>query len=376
MKKVVLFILIFILFIPIVNGKSIDDLYKELEVLENQKNLYTYLSDDDIKELLNNSIDIEEIIDTLNSEINNINNIILEKEEKINKIKEEIDNFMVFNQVSKGENIYLEYIFNAESYADMIYRYMVAEQLTNYNNNLIETINKEIEELNSRKEELNKKITKLNNEREKYKELEIILKSVNTFSIDSITSTLEEDIENIKEEIKLYQSIGCTRYMDISICLNIRNSKGLNYPLTKGCVSKDYKITSHKGIDLACNKEGTNVYSAGSGVVSFITYESNCGGNIVYIYHLINGKSYTTIYGHLLKVLVDVGDIVDENTIIGLLGGESTALINGGYDKCTNGAHLHYVVTEGFHINDFSIYTINPRYMNNFPEVLNGYFYR
>ena len=376
MKKVILFILTFILFIPIVNGKSIDDLYKELEVLENQKNLYTYLSDDDIKELLNNSIDIEEIIDTLNSEINNINNIILEKEENINKIKEEIDNFMVFNQVSKGENIYLEYIFNAESYADMIYRYMVAEQLTNYNNNLIETINKEIEELNSRKEELNKKITKLNNEREKYKELEIILKSVNTFSIDSITSTLEEDIENIKEEIKLYQSIGCTRYMDISICLNIRNSKGLNYPLTKGCVSKDYKITSHKGIDLACNKEGTNVYSAGSGVVSFITYESNCGGNIVYIYHLINGKSYTTIYGHLLKVLVDVGDIVDENTIIGLLGGESTALINGGYDKCTNGAHLHYVVTEGFHINDFSIYTINPRYMNNFPEVLNGYFYR
>lgn len=376
MKKVILFILIFILFIPSVNGKSINDLYKELEVLENQKNLYTYLSDDDIKELLNNSIDIEEIIDTLNSEINNINNIILEKEEKINKIKEEIDNFMVFNQVSKGENIYLEYIFNAESYADMIYRYMVAEQLTNYNNNLIETINKEIEELNSRKEELNKKITKLNNEREKYKELEIILKSVNTFSIDSITSTLEEDIENIKEEIKLYQSIGCTRYMDISICLNIRNSKGLNYPLTKGCVSKDYKITSHKGIDLACNKEGTNVYSAGSGVVSFITYESNCGGNIVYIYHLINGKSYTTIYGHLLKVLVDVGDIVDENTIIGLLGGESTALINGGYDKCTNGAHLHYVVTEGFHINDFSIYTINPRYMNNFPEVLNGYFYR
>ena len=170
MKKVVLFILIFILFIPIVNGKSIDDLYKELEVLENQKNLYTYLSDDDIKELLNNSIDIEEIIDTLNSEINNINNIILEKEEKINKIKEEIDNFMVFNQVSKGENIYLEYIFNAESYADMIYRYMVAEQLTNYNNNLIETINKEIEELNSRKEELPKKITKLNNEREKYNE--------------------------------------------------------------------------------------------------------------------------------------------------------------------------------------------------------------
>ncbi len=34
----------------------------------------------------------------------------------------------------------------------MIYRYMVVERLTNYNNNLIEKLNKEIKELNTKKE--------------------------------------------------------------------------------------------------------------------------------------------------------------------------------------------------------------------------------
>ena len=63
-------------------------------------------------------------------------------------------------------------------------------------------------------------------------------------------------------------------------------------------------------------------------------------------------------------------------TVIGLVGGESTAYINGGYDKGTKGAHLHYVVVEGFHVNDFSSYTLNPRYFNTYPGILNGYFRR
>lgn len=49
MKKVTVFILTFILFIPIVNGKNINDLYGELNALESQKNLYSYLNSEDIK---------------------------------------------------------------------------------------------------------------------------------------------------------------------------------------------------------------------------------------------------------------------------------------------------------------------------------------
>lgn len=376
MKKIISFILIIISSINIVSAKSINDLYNELDSLETKKNLYNYLSSDDINNILDTSLDIEVVIDTLNDEINDINTIIKEKEENINKLNEEVNNFLVFNQISNGENIYLEYIFSSEDYTDMIYRYMIVERLTNYNNNLIEKLNKEIKELNTKKETLNTKITKLNNQREKYKELEVMLKSIGSYSKDSITSTIDEDINRIKKEITSYQNLGCTRYMNLDICLNIKKGSNMYYPLNKGCVSKDYDISSHKGIDLACNKEGTEVYAASSGVVSSITYKSSCGGNVIYIYHNINGKEYTTIYGHLLEIKVSVGEIVDENTIIGLVGGESTATINGGYDSCTDGAHLHYAVVEGYHINDFSIYTLNPRNINTYPEVLKGYFRR
>lgn len=376
MKKIISFILIIISSINIVSAKSINDLYNELDSLETKKNLYNYLSSDDINNILDTSLDIEVVIDTLNDEINDINTIIKEKEENINKLNEEVNNFLVFNQISNGENIYLEYIFSSEDYTDMIYRYMVVERLTNYNNNLIEKLNKEIKELNTKKETLNTKITKLNNQREKYKELEVMLKSIGSYSKDSITSTIDEDINRIKKEITSYQNLGCTRYMNLDICLNIKKGSNMYYPLNKGCVSKDYDISSHKGIDLACNKEGTEVYAASSGVVSSITYKSSCGGNVIYIYHNINGKEYTTIYGHLLEIKVSVGEVVDENTVIGLLGGESTSTLNGGYDSCTNGAHLHYAIVEGYHVNDFSIYTLNPRYTNIYPGVLSGYFKR
>lgn len=376
MKKIIITILLLISITNITKAKTINDLYNELDSLEKQKDLYNYLSSEEITNILNNSIDIEIVIDTLNDEINDINKTIEEKETNINKLNEEIDNLLVFNQISQGENIYLEYIFSSDTYTDMIYRYMLVEQLTDYNNKLVEEINKEIEVLNNKKQVLNNKLTKLNNERQKYKELSIVLKSINTYNTDSITTTIEEDINKIKKEITTYENLGCGRYTNLSICLNIRPSNNLYYPLNKGCVSKEYDISTHKGIDLACNKEGTVVYSSSSGVVASITHKSSCGGNIVYIYHNINGKQYTTIYGHLLEIKVVEGQIVDENTIIGLLGGESTSILNGGYDKCTNGAHLHYTIVEGYHINDFGIYTINPRYINHYPELLSGYFYR
>ncbi len=375
MKRLILLILLFILFIPLVSADSIDDLYKELDILNAYKDVYNYLDDDDINIIFNDSLDISNTVNLLEEDINIINKDISKKEEEITLLKENIDNALVFNQISKDENIYLEYIFDANSYSDMIYRYMIMKQLTEYNNSLIDKLNNEIIELNNKKEIINDKLNKLYSNRNKYRHLEMILKSRGYLTSDSISSSIIEDINNLKEEIALYESIGCSRYMDLSICLNIKDGNNLIYPLDKGCVTKDYS-SRHKGIDLACNLEGTNVYSASLGVVGFITYKATYGGNIIYIYHIIDGKKYTTIYGHLLEVKVKVGDIVNSNTVIGLLGGESTAYINGGYDKGTNGAHLHYAVVEGFHVNDFNIYTLNPRLFNNYPSVLNNYFYR
>lgn len=374
-----LFILMFLLFTNKGVAKSINDLYNELNTLEEQKELYTYLNSDDIKELMKTSLDIEMVVNSLNEEINNINNDILNKENKVQSIKDEINNLLVFNQVSKGENIYLEYIFNANSYSELLYRYMIVERITEYNNNLISNLNKEIKELDIKKEELSDKRDKIDKEREKFREFEMVLKGVTSYNLESISTSLDMDILTLKKEIAKYEKMGCDRYTDLSLCLNMENNDSLTYPLMKGCVTKDYSVSSnniHRGIDLGCNKEGNDVYASGTGIVASIVKEASCGGNIIWIYYLVNGKEYTSIYGHLLDIKVKIGDIVNVNTVIGTVGGESTSILNGGYDKCTNGAHLHYALVEGYHTSDYNIYTFNPRYMNNYPNVLNGYFYR
>ena len=52
-----------------------------------------------------------------------------------------------------GESAYLEYTFGARDFTDFIYRTAVAEQLTKYNETLIDEFNKSIEESKQKQEE-------------------------------------------------------------------------------------------------------------------------------------------------------------------------------------------------------------------------------
>ena len=78
---------------------------------------------------------------------------------------------------------------------------------------------------------------------------------------------------------------------------------------------------------------------------------------------------------HLLTVNVKVGQNVTTDTVIAKMGGGSTALQNGGYDRCTSGAHLHFGIANGHHASGFNSYSINPRNIFTFPYGW-GYFYR
>ena len=54
--------------------------------------------------------------------------------------EEEIKNLLSFNQISDGDNVYLEYVFGASSFTDFIYRSAVVEQLSLYNDVLFDKI--------------------------------------------------------------------------------------------------------------------------------------------------------------------------------------------------------------------------------------------
>lgn len=394
MKKIITIICLCILIFPsFVEAKTLQDLYNQLAKLQSEYNANK-----------NNKSMTEKEIKTANTEISNINTNIteirsdiakaekdIEKSKKnIEEKKIETDGLLQFLQVSNGGNIYLEYIFDAENYTDFIYRYEVVKQLTNYNSNLIDELEILIKELEEKEIKLEEKQVELEKKRKE------LTTKVNTLSASLASyqtegATLKEDINDLKKEINAYESQGCKRDQELSVCLATINARGWKYPLKKGCVTSEYTGYAiredwsggggHHGIDLSCVAEGTNVYAAADGVVKRIIHKSSCGGNMVYVYHTVNGKKYTTVYMHLLSISSDiyVNKVVTEQTIIGRMGGGSTAKNKGGYDRCTSGAHLHFGMAEGWNATSFNSYSFNPREMINFPKLIysgGGYFYR
>jgi murein DD-endopeptidase MepM/ murein hydrolase activator NlpD len=93
----------------------------------------------------------------------------------------------------------------------------------------------------------------------------------------------------------------------------------------------------HQGLDIA-NRTGTPVNTTASGVVLFAGWHGGFGNKVI-VYH---GFDYTTVYAHLSKIYVSVGDEVSQGDVIGTVG--ST-----GY---STGPHLHYeVIVNGVHKN-------------------------
>ncbi|MBT3281283.1 MAG: M23 family metallopeptidase [Campylobacteraceae bacterium] len=108
------------------------------------------------------------------------------------------------------------------------------------------------------------------------------------------------------------------------------------HPITK-------KKKFHQGIDLRA-KRGTKVYSTADGVVRYVqTKDKGNWGRTIIIAH---NFGFETVYAHLKKSKVKVGDVIKKGDIIGLSGnsGRST------------GPHLHYEVRYASRILDPSTF--------------------
>jgi murein DD-endopeptidase MepM/ murein hydrolase activator NlpD len=108
---------------------------------------------------------------------------------------------------------------------------------------------------------------------------------------------------------------------------------------------------SHNGIDIGASA-GTDVIAADGGTVITATYSSSYG-NYVMINH---GNGMTTLYAHMSKLYVSVGDTVSQGQTIGLCG--ATGIVTG--------PHVHFEVwlngTRVDPLNYFSSssYTVSP----------------
>lgn len=91
----------------------------------------------------------------------------------------------------------------------------------------------------------------------------------------------------------------------------------------------------HSGVDLGVSI-GTTLRAAADGVV-ISSGRMGSYGNAIFISHVINGTSYTTVYAHLNSVSVSPGQTVSQGQVIGATGN------TGG----STGPHLHFEVHIG-----------------------------
>ena len=348
---------------------------KELANAQNEKRLTQQQIENKKKSISDINVEISSIyeeIDEITLQVEKLNEEIVEKEQEIKDI-------MNYYQLSNGESAYLEYIFNAADYTDFIYRMAIAEQLSDYNDKLVDEYNEKIEENENKKKALSNKTVELNN---KQKQLEKELASLGTQLGEILDEnvTIEDDIKSVKKLINTYENVyGCGLDEDISTCGRGKLPAGTAFfrPTTSGRISANYGIyypwgyaMQHYGMDIAGTGHGAPVYSVADGRVAYITERASCGGNMVYVHHNVNGVAYTSGYFHLASINVKVGDTVTTSTVIGTVGGN---LAYEWWDSCSTGTHLHLQlattnIKEGLgFFTRFNSRHFNPRNVINFP---------
>lgn len=321
--------------------------------------------------------------------------------EKLNKDIEnkdkEIKNIINFIQVANGESAYMEYIFGAKDFTDFIYRVAVSEQMVDYNETLIAEFNELIKQNNQKTEELKNKQVELANKKQQL-ELEMSKLGQKISNLQEGEQDLASEIKTKKETIKGLENQGCRDSETVTTCYqrlhppasnNDVNTGGGNIqvpygkftrPLNSAYVSSEYGYRYHPtqgiyklhtGIDLAASGGSVPVYASTNGTVGAIIRRASCGGNQVYIHHVINGKTYTTGYMHLRSINVSLGQSVSPNSVIGTMGGDPRQEY---WDSCSTGQHLHFMIATGLYYVDYSNYNtfvshlLNPRNAIAFPS--------
>ena len=391
MKKTIpafLLILLAVFLVPIntnAAASTLSELRQEVEEFTadlDSKNNQIAANDAEVAEIQKNIADIESQISEIESETEVLEQEIEESNAEIEEKSEQSKSLFQYLQVSEGENAYLEYIFGATSVTDMVYRMAIVEQLTEYNDQIMDELTQLVEENEQRKEELAKK----NQELEQLTtELEAEQAKINaeTAAIKDAMPSIEQQKEEAEKQIEYYESIGCSETENLTSC-QIRyernnasssggsgnivppSASGFYRPMESGYVTQEWMNAGHLGIDLSNTNKTIEIHPIATGVV-FAKYYDDYGALVLKIRHYVNGRYLYSTYAHLSSWYVNVGDIVNPSNVIGRMG-------NTGYSF---GAHLHLELTTcdwhaggGCTWATYQNSTINPRQYIGFPSGL------
>ena len=363
MKKILNIFITFILILPIF---CIPESANALTLAQFEKQVEEYTADLAAKQ--NAVATNEKEIAGIKSKINGIENQIqaskdeivqLEKDidalnDKIYKKQEEVKKIVNFVQKSKGVSSYLEYIFGAKSFTELIYRAAVAEQMSSYNEKLVKDYHNLIEQNNKKQEDL-----KIKNEENAKLQVQLAEQRVKIEADNAVIRgtmpSVEERIKEAKKNVEYYKRLGCGKNEDINACQYRVSSKGIPAadgfykPTLIGKITNPFTKGYHLGYDIVSTTSELNiaVHPIAQGQV-FAIYQDNCSNswcvkrasgaychgnaNIVVIRHNVGGSYLYSTYAHLSRYgNISVGQIVFPTTILGYIGTSG----------CSTATHLH-----------------------------------
>lgn len=235
---------------------------------------------------------------------------------------------------------YLEVLFGAEDFTDLLSRIDMLQKILVHDQNLIQSLKEQRDIIEQKKVELetikDELLALFKNKITKQNELNVALNNLIAYKkelINDEVALVEMEDALLDEANKLTEIIKnlelAATYVGGEMMWPVPGHYMITSPFGNRLhpISKQYKM--HTGIDIAGPK-GTPIVAAQTGTVVYANWFGSYGKAII----IDHGGGYTTLYAHNDSINVSVGSVVKKGDNIALLG--ST-----GY---STGPHLHFEV--------------------------------
>lgn len=301
--------------------KKYNNLIRELNITDDKILKADKLSDADKEKLLNTKSKIAGELDFLQTRIAEMmgDENYTPEFDKMSEISVEFELVRNENDVLKQRNQQIIESVNEISDAD----HQIVEAVSKMTKDNIDEIQKNLKRINNTIVKLGLNETKLVEQANNYSN-QII---GGQFVPVNLGKNADEKYKKIANDIEKWH--GLNRLTQVLPLGSPVANKIITSPFG---VRKDpftQKNKQHKGIDFA-GKIGTELYAVAPGRVISAGERSGYGTTV----EIDHGLGFTTLYGHLSKIMVSRGDWIRPGTVVGL----------GGSSGRSTGPHLHYEI--------------------------------
>ncbi len=291
-----------------------------------------------------------ELIQQCNDEITRLEGEIAAKNEEIADEKELFKRRLRAIQMS-GDTASLTLLLGADDLADFLKKAQLARSVSKYDKKIIDElaaalkkIQEDEKEVEAKKAEQDELAASLGQSQSEYRTLVAELKT-QIAGVDAALAAEEKELQRQQQaEAELEASMRGSQGVAPGLTFT---SFGFQWPLDTRfhTITSPFgwrrdpftgKSTLHKGTDISGS--GINrqpIYASAAGQVSVAKFNAGGYGYYVTINHgTYEGNYYQTLYGHMTRYIVSVGQYVAKGQIIGYVGSTGAS----------TGPHLHFEV--------------------------------